>query len=201
MRLELHRPSPAMVVSCVALALALAGTSFAAVSALPAGSVGTAQLKKHAVTSAKIATDAVTGAKISDGAITKAKLAPDAVGHGKIAGNAVTSAKVADHSLLAVDFAPGQLPAGTVGKLALYTGSTSVPKANSSEVGVRCPAGQQAVSGGAVWADKGDLALTVVYLGPVYDPSAGIATGWVARGRNSTTRPRQFIVQVLCGTA
>jgi hypothetical protein len=49
-----RRPSPALVISCVALALALGGTGIAAVSALPKNSVGTAQLKPSAVTSAKV---------------------------------------------------------------------------------------------------------------------------------------------------
>jgi hypothetical protein len=47
------RLSPATVISCVALAVALAGTSYAAV-VLPANSVGTAQLKANAVTAAKV---------------------------------------------------------------------------------------------------------------------------------------------------
>ena len=48
-----HRPSPAMVVACVALAVALGGTSYAAIN-LPANSVGTKQIKNSAVTAAKV---------------------------------------------------------------------------------------------------------------------------------------------------
>ena len=58
---------------------------------------------------------------------------------------------------------------------------------------------EQAVSGGATWADKGDLNQTLVYSGPVYNASAGKATGWNARGRNQTGKSREFTVQVLCG--
>ena len=43
------RPSPAMVVACLALGIALAGTSYAAIK-LPANSVGAKQLKRNAVT-------------------------------------------------------------------------------------------------------------------------------------------------------
>jgi hypothetical protein len=46
-------PSPAMVVACIALAVALTGTSYAVV-VLPRGSVGTPQLKRGAVVSAKV---------------------------------------------------------------------------------------------------------------------------------------------------
>ena len=52
-RIPLRRPSPAMVVACLALTLSLAGTSYATVS-LARDSVGTVQLKNNAVTSQKI---------------------------------------------------------------------------------------------------------------------------------------------------
>jgi hypothetical protein len=48
-----RRPSPALVVAGLALAVALGGTSYAAVS-LPANSVGTQQLKNNAVVASKV---------------------------------------------------------------------------------------------------------------------------------------------------
>ncbi len=48
------RPSPALVISLVALFVALGGTSYAAINALPKNSVGTKQLKNGAVTAAKL---------------------------------------------------------------------------------------------------------------------------------------------------
>ncbi len=47
------RVSPAMVIGCLALLLALGGTGYAAIK-LPRNSVGTAQLRSNAVTSAKV---------------------------------------------------------------------------------------------------------------------------------------------------
>jgi hypothetical protein len=52
-RILRHRPQPATIISCIALAVALSGTSYAAFS-LPKHSVGTAQLKNDAVTKKKI---------------------------------------------------------------------------------------------------------------------------------------------------
>ena len=52
-RIGFRRPSPPMVLAFVALLVALAGTSYAAIQ-LPAGSVGTKQLKKNAVTGKKV---------------------------------------------------------------------------------------------------------------------------------------------------
>ena len=86
MRLSGRRPSPAMVVACLALFVALAGTSVAAVSQLvPRNSVGTVQLRNSAVTNPKLRN------------------------------NAITTAKVRNRSLLAADFAPGQLVPGPTG--------------------------------------------------------------------------------------
>jgi hypothetical protein len=52
-RVSRLRPSPAMIVACIALLFALSGIGYAAV-ALPRNSVGTAQLKRGAVTSIKV---------------------------------------------------------------------------------------------------------------------------------------------------
>ena len=52
---RLRRPSAAMVISCIALTVALAPASYATVSQLlPTDSVGTLQLKKDSVTSNKV---------------------------------------------------------------------------------------------------------------------------------------------------
>jgi hypothetical protein len=186
------RPSPALVVACIALLIALGGTSLAAVTALPRNSVGTVQLKNNAVTGAKVAPNAVASTKIANLAVTNAKIGTDAV----------TSAKVKNGSLVAADFAPGELPTPGQpgpGTLTLHSVSVVIGNNNSSERTATCPSGQQAVSGGATWSDKGDLLLTLVSSHPVYDTRSGEASGWVARGRNQTAKHREFIVQVLCG--
>jgi hypothetical protein len=69
-------PSAAMVVACIALVVALCGTSYAAV-ALSKNSVGTSQLKANAVTSAKI----------KNGTIAKGDLSAQALAatHGALA--------------------------------------------------------------------------------------------------------------------
>ena len=82
----MRRPSPAFVLACVALLVALGGTSYATVLNVPRNSVGTPQLKRNAV--------------------KPAKLAP----------NAVRTAHVLNGSLLATDFKPGQLPQGPKGE-------------------------------------------------------------------------------------
>jgi hypothetical protein len=56
-RLRVRRPSPALIVSTIALIVALGGTSYAALT-LPQNSVGTRQLRNGAVTLTKIAAKA-----------------------------------------------------------------------------------------------------------------------------------------------
>lgn len=67
---RLHRPSPAMIVSCVALSVALGGTSYAAVT-LPKNSVGTAQIKPSAVATSDLRAGAVTTGKVRNGTLRK----------------------------------------------------------------------------------------------------------------------------------
>jgi hypothetical protein len=50
---RIRRPSPAMIVACIALAVALGGVGYAA-TVLPANSVGALQLKPNAVNSSKV---------------------------------------------------------------------------------------------------------------------------------------------------
>jgi hypothetical protein len=71
------RPSSAMLVAIVALIVALAGTSFAALR-LGKNAVKTKNIKNGAVTSAKIADGAITGGKLAPGAITTGNIAPSA---------------------------------------------------------------------------------------------------------------------------
>ena len=145
-----HRPSPAMVVACIALLVALTGTSVAAVSALAPNSVGTPQLRANAVTTAKIKNRNVTGAKI--------------------ASNAVTGPIVRNGTLTRSDFAPNSIPAGpagptgpagVVGAITVRQGSVAVPAGGTSQngaydtesVAVNCNANEKAISAGTGWSD------------------------------------------------
>ena len=135
-RFSLKHPSPAMVVACLALGIALGGTSVAAVSQLGRNTVGTAQLKNAAVTNPKLRN------------------------------SSVTSAKVANRSLLRADFAPGQIPAGPTGPpgpagaagpagppgvsgLERVEFTTPTSSAITRTASSPCPAGKRLLGGGA----------------------------------------------------
>ena len=66
---HVRKPSPAMVVACLALFVALTGTSVAVVNALPKNSVGTAQLKKDAVVSSKVKNASLKAVDFASGQI------------------------------------------------------------------------------------------------------------------------------------
>lgn len=69
-----RRPSPALVISILALFVALGGSAYAA------SKVGTKNIKKNAITAAKIKKNAVTTAKVKNNAITGAKVNEGSLG-------------------------------------------------------------------------------------------------------------------------
>jgi hypothetical protein len=66
---RMGRPSPALVLACVALFVALGGTGYAALQ-LPANSVGSKQIRNGAVKNSEIANNAVTGRKVRRRSLT-----------------------------------------------------------------------------------------------------------------------------------
>ena len=130
MRIPIRRPSPALVVACIALTVALGGTGYATVLQVPRNSVGAAQLKTAAVTNRKIAS------------------------------NAVTSAKVANGSLHRRDFRANSLPIGRAGPagpagppglsgLERVESTSAANTINSKTQTTTCPAGKRLLGGGA----------------------------------------------------
>lgn len=87
LRFKLRRPSPATLISFLALFVALSGVAYAA--ALPRNSVGTTQIKKNGVRTSDIKKNAVTGSKIKN----------NAVGTSDVAGNALTGDDINEGTL------------------------------------------------------------------------------------------------------
>lgn len=95
-----RRPSPALLISLLALFVALGGSAYAA-NQLAKNSVGSKQLKSNAVTAAKIKKNAVTTAKVKDNAITGAKINEGSLGpvpNANNANNATNAANAANFS-------------------------------------------------------------------------------------------------------
>jgi len=201
MRKLLHRPSPAMIVACLALLVALGGTSIAAVR-LPRGSVGTLQLTNGAVTNAKIANNAVTGAKVRNFSLQRADFAPGQLPAGPTGPQGPAGPAGA---------AGPAGPAGTVGTVTVRQASVVVPGSNSDDptpntfwvtrsVTVGCNSNERAMSAGTGWsADVDDLELATVYMKPII-ASNGAVAGWTARGANNARdgEAHTFTLYVLC---
>jgi hypothetical protein len=198
-RLLRHRPSPAMVVACIALLVALTGTSVAAVQALAPNSVGPLQLRANAVTSPKIRNSNVTNADL--------------------ARNAVTGTKVLDRSLTAADFVANSLPrgpagptgpagpqgpAGTIGPITVRQAGVAIPGGtpqngayDTETVTVNCNANEKAISAGTGWSDDAaDRELWTQRLTPLLTGTN--VTGFRATGGNDSGNSSTFTLYVLC---
>jgi hypothetical protein len=180
-----RRPSPAMVVACIALLVALGGTSVAAVSQVANNSVGSAQLKSNAVTTPKIKNNAVTAPKIASNAVAAAKIASNAVGSAKIASNAVTGAKIAanavtsdkvqDGSLAAADFATGVLPAPSNAYARFLNGPVPVASAVTEATSLNIPqAGNYVIFAKAVAQGFGTVTCRLIAGTDTDDSSANV---------------------------
>jgi hypothetical protein len=171
MKMRLRRPSPAIVIACVALAIALAPASYATVSQLlPENSVGTFQLKN----------DAVTSNKVRDFSLRrwdfKQRDFPRLVTGGRLLGD------------ITLRQASITVPAGPVAGNGLYV---------TRAAQVRCQPGERAISGGTSWQrDANEQELTTVYSEPLIEN--GKPVGWRARGGSDENKDHLFTVEVLC---
>ena len=191
-RLPIRRPSPAMIVACLALALALGGTGIAAVTALPRNSVGTAQLQNNAVTSAKVLNGSLSKADFRGGQFPAGPPgSPGPAGPQGVKG----------------DTGPAGAP-GLVGNVTLHSASVDVPAYTSvtvyqnRSVQANCDSDEKGLGGGTNWGGESDTTQLVTVLStPIYDSSAKKITGWRARGGNDTASTHSFTVFVLCTKA
>jgi len=102
-----------MVVACLALIVALGGTSYAAIR-LPANSVGTRQLKKGAVTGVKVKSNTLTGTQINESKLGKVPSAgsADSATNATTAGSAPVSRLDYQSAVVAVPAGFLELPVG-----------------------------------------------------------------------------------------
>ena len=102
------RISPSLVISVIALFVALGGASYAVVS-VPNNSVGPKQLKKNSVGPKQLKKNSVGPKQLKKKAVGTAQLKGLAVTGGKLGNDAVDAAKVKNGSLLLEDFQAGQV--------------------------------------------------------------------------------------------
>ena len=172
------RLSYANVVATLALFLTLGGVGYALT--IPSNSVGTAQLKRRAVTNSRIANSAVTARTIVKNTIGTHELGP--------------------FQVRARNFGPIIFREASVVVPAAPGGASRV---SSRAVNRNCNPGEKAITAGTRWTnatgvpapDNSDLATVEVN----YQSRTGFGVfGATARGANGTNTAQTFTIQVQC---
>jgi hypothetical protein len=162
-------PSPAMIVACVALVVALGGVSYAA-AVLPKNSVGSPQIQKKAVTASKLRKNAVSAAKVKDGSLLAADFK---------AGQLPAAAQGPKGDAGAPGISGYQVVVGA---------QVSVPLGQFGFAFADCPAGKKVLGGGAV--EEGNAPITLN--GPYMDHQ------WAVGVRNDGGGPASIEAVVYC---
>lgn len=102
MKFAFRRPGASMVVAVIALVVATAGTSYAALT-LPKNSVGTKQLRNGAVTTAKLAANSVNSTRLANNSVTATKLANGLTVPNALSANNAVNATTATNATNAVN--------------------------------------------------------------------------------------------------
>jgi hypothetical protein len=210
------RPSPAMMVACLALLLALTGSAIAAGVAknsvrsaqIADGTVRTVDLRDNAVNSVKVADDSLTAtdlapdsvgnSEIAENAVSSPEVAPDSLTAGDLGANSVTSSEVADQSLTADDLgpnsvggseiAPDSVRATQLGTITQRNISATVKSGANGSVSANCEPGEQIISGGGQPSVFGVEMTTTRPQG----------NGWLYQAKNTTGSDQTITAFALC---
>jgi hypothetical protein len=202
------RPSPALVISCLALFIALAGTAFAAgvgkntvrSPQIVDGTIRTVDLRDNAVAAGKIAPNAVENTEIAENAVDSRAVAPDSLTASDLGPASVTSSEVADQSLTSNDLGPdsvgsSELQAGSVraselGTIIQVSNSTPIAANANGSVAVNCPEGTTVISGGGQPANFGVEMTSTLRSG----------NGWQYQAKNQNATNSSLTVFAYCLT-
>jgi len=202
------RPSPALVIACVALFAALTGSAIAAgvgkntvrSPQIVDGTIRTTDLRDNSVAAGKIAPDAVDTTEIAENGVESSDVAPDSLTAQDLGPASVTSSEVADQSLTADDLGPnsvgsselqtGSVRASELGTIIQVTNSTGIAAGANGGVSVDCPAGTTVISGGAQPANFG-VEMT---------SSLRSGNGWLYQAKNQNGAASTLTVFAYCLT-
>jgi hypothetical protein len=158
------RPSPALVIGCMALFLAMTGSALAVgkntirSAQIVDATVRTIDLRDNAVRSAKVAdasltvddlgTDSVNSDEIAENAVASPEVAPESLTSADLGGASVTSSEVADQSLTSNDLGPNSVGASELAGVIIRTNREAIAAGATGAVTADCLAGEQMISGG-----------------------------------------------------
>jgi hypothetical protein len=202
------RPSPALVISCLALFMALTGSAFAVGIAkntvrspqIVDGTIRTTDLRDNSVAAGKIAPDAVDTTEIAENGVDSSDVAPESLTSADLGPASVASSEVADQSLTTNDLGPdsvgsSELQAGSVraaelGTIIAVSNSTTINTGANASVSVDCPAGTVVISGGNTAGDY-RVALT---------GAQRTGNGWIAHAHSYAPNNTSLTVYAYCLT-
>jgi hypothetical protein len=190
------RISPALVISCVALFLALTGSALAVGIAknsvrsaqIVDGTVRTVDLRDNAVNSPKIAANAVGSEEIAENSIESPEVAQDALTAEDLGTASVASPEVADQSLTAGDLGPDSVRSSELGPVIVRTNSAKVAKGATGSVSADCAAGEQVLGGGGQPGHFGTEMTT----------SRPQGAGWLYQAVNNTGGEETITAYAVC---
>ena len=190
------RPSPALVISCLALFLALTGSAFAVGIAknsvrsaqIVDGTVRTIDLRDNAVNAPKIAPSSVGSEELAENAVESPEVAQDALTAEDLGAASVASSEVVDQSLTASDLGPNSVAASELGTVTVRTNAITVAKGDNGSVSVSCAAGEQVLGGGG---QPG-------HFGTEMTSSRPSGNGWLYQAQNNTGGQETVTAFALC---
>jgi hypothetical protein len=177
-----RRPSPALIISMLALFIALGGTTYAL--SIPRNSVGSSQIRTGAVRVKEIHSNAVISTKLH--------------------GSSVQSPKILDGTIQPQDLGNGIVRASKLGPLFIRTAERTfgAPQAGnngkptSRPLEVRCAPGEIAIGGGLDDNAGDNVNAGVVYTRPV--TSNGVSIGFRGKGFVDENKNVKFTVFAYC---
>jgi hypothetical protein len=181
-----NRISPALVISCVALFLALTGSALAV--GIAKNSVRSAQIVDGSVRTVDLRDSAITTPKIADSAVGTPKIAEAAVDSSKVADGSLTVADLGDNSVGAPEILPDSVGASELGTVSVRTNATTLAKGASGSITANCAAGEQLLSGGG---QPG-------HFGTEMTSSRPQANGWLYQATNNTGGQETITAFAVC---
>lgn len=208
------RPSPALVIACIALFMAMTGSALAIGKntvrspQIVNGAVKTVDLGRNAVRGGKIANGTVSAFDLGTDSVGPDEIAKDAVDSDEVAKDAIESDEIADNAVASSEVAPdslnaGDLAANAVGSSELQansvrgselapvnirTASEAIASGANGAINVSCAAGEQVLSGGG---QPGHFGVEMTSTRPS-------GNGWLYQARNNTGGKSTITVYAVC---
>jgi hypothetical protein len=202
------RPSPALVISCIALFVALTGSALAVgvgkntvrSPQIVNDTIRTVDVRDNAIKAGKVAPDAIDTTEIAENGVESSDVAPDSLTASDLGPASVTSSEVADQSLTANDLGPdsvgsseiqaGAIRSSELGTIVQASNNAAVANGANASVTATCPAGTVVISGGAQPANFGVELTSTLRNG----------NGWLAQAKNNSGAASSLTAFAYCLT-